>query len=130
MQCLPHDTNGDERSARRAAQTVASPVPATQHEWWQAQCWLCDMNGGERSAGRTTRMVARGRSRMVAHTGAGPGRLEGAELTNLGPSSLGHGSEPKDEVSKALQQRTVEAMCKANWPAQWRLTEAVQATWS
>jgi hypothetical protein len=40
------------------------------------------------------------------------------------PSDLGHDSESESEVAEAPQPRTVEAMCKANWPARRRPTEA------
>jgi hypothetical protein len=42
----------------------------------------------------------------------------------MGPSGLGH----EGEVTEAPQPRTVEAMCKANWPAQRQPTEAGRAT--
>jgi hypothetical protein len=41
---------------------------------------------------------------------------------------MGHDSESEGEAAEAPQPRTVEAMCKANWPAHERPTEARQAT--
>src|ERR1700730_13032204 len=45
-----------------------------------------------------------------------------------GPSGLGRDSESKGKLAEVPQPRTVEAMCKANWPAQRRPTEAERAT--
>jgi hypothetical protein len=55
-------------------------------------------------------------------------RVRSRRICQISPSGLGHDPESKGEVAERLQPRTVEAMCKANWPAQRRSTEAQQAT--
>jgi hypothetical protein len=77
------------------------------------------------------------RTWILASTKAcpGPGTLPARDPSRslrdaFVPSDLGHDSESEGEAAEAPQPRTVEAICKANWPTHERPTKACRAPWT
>jgi hypothetical protein len=104
------------------------------------QCVLSDAEAGGEDVVVGLLVVCRARGWIAGVEGGGPCLDESesgaGHLATLAtppvlsdtrlkvPSGLGRDSESEGEAAEAPQLRTVEAMCKANWPAQRRPTEA------
>jgi hypothetical protein len=115
-----------------------TPWPRDERESYDKYKWPRDEREWSRARWRGPGRLSTGRTRLVAGQAADPhedeiarAHLEGAEPADLLDSKLGpqrFGARfrvrSESEVTEAPQPCTVEAMCKANWPAQRRSTEA------